>query len=193
MDGDNSSPKLKRPMNAYLLFNKEMRHKLLETNPNMSVSEISKEIGDRWKNLNEEERNRYFTEAQSIKREFLVSNPDFVYTRRSKAEIEAGKKRGLEEEDDLAPTKDPRGRKKKKQKNPTAPKHPMSGFLFYLSAVRPQVAEQYPGSTVGPISKIIASQWNSMVPEDRAPWEQKATEDKARYAREMELYLADKQ
>ncbi|ORX84413.1 HMG-box [Basidiobolus meristosporus CBS 931.73] len=191
-EGDVGSPKLKRPMNAYLLFNKEMRHKLLETNPNMSVAEISKEIGDRWKNLNEEERNRYFTEAQTIKRDFLVTNPDFVYTRRSKAEIEARKKRGMEEED-AALTRDPRGRKKKKQKNPTAPKHPMSGFLFYLAAVRPQVAEQYPGSTVGPISKIIASQWNSMSPEKRLPWEQKASEDKARYAREMEEYLADRQ
>ncbi|ORX97429.1 HMG-box [Basidiobolus meristosporus CBS 931.73] len=191
--GDDNSSKLKRPMNAYLIFNKEMRHRLLETNPNMSVAEISKEIGDRWKGLSEDERNKYFTEAQSLKKDFLATNPDFVYTRRSKAEIEAGRKRGLEDDEDSTPTRDPRGRKKKKQKNPTAPKHPMSGFLFYLSAVRPQVAEQYPGSTVGPISKIIAHQWNSMSPEDRAPWEQKATEDKARYAREMEEYLADKQ
>ncbi|KAK9719622.1 High mobility group, variant 2 [Basidiobolus ranarum] len=51
--GDDSSSKLKRPMNAYLIFNKEMRHRLLETNPNMSVAEISKEIGDRWKSLSE--------------------------------------------------------------------------------------------------------------------------------------------
>ncbi|KAK9687745.1 High mobility group [Basidiobolus ranarum] len=177
-------------MNAYLLFNKEMRHKLLETNPNMSVAEISKEIGDRWKSLGEEERNKYFTEAQSLKKDFLATTPDFIYTRRSKAEIEAERKRDCDEE---PATKDPRGRKKKKQKNPAAPKHPMSGFLFYLSAIRPQVAEQYPGSTVGPISKIIAHQWNLMAPEERAPWDQKAAEDKARYAREMEVYLAEKQ
>lgn len=41
----------KRPPNAYLLFNRDMRRKLLESNPKMTVAEISKEIGDSWKKL----------------------------------------------------------------------------------------------------------------------------------------------
>ncbi|RIB19178.1 high mobility group box domain-containing protein [Gigaspora rosea] len=74
-------------------------------------------------------------------------------------------------------------------RHPTAPKHPMSGFLFYALEMRPHVAEQNPGSTVGPISKIIAGHWKNLTPEQRAPWEKKASDDKARYAREMEQYL----
>jgi len=140
-----------------------------------------------------------------------------VYTRRSKAELAAAghhsysKKRnfgqGESDESDEGdqqraahgnhhdnspsgtPPKDPRGRKKKRSRHPTAPKHPMSGFLFYALEMRPHVAEQNPGSTVGPISKIIASLWKGLTPEQRAPWEKKATDDKARYAREMEAYL----
>ncbi|KAI9312393.1 high mobility group box domain-containing protein, partial [Dichotomocladium elegans] len=64
----------------------------------------------------------------------------------------------------------------------------MSGFLFFLAAVRPRVAQQFPGSTVGPISKVIAAQWRDMSIEERIPWLQKADEDKARYAREMQAY-----
>ena len=86
--------------------------------------------------------------------------------------------------------RDPRGRKKKRYRHPTAPKHPMSGFLFFLAAVRPEVARQYPGSTVGPISKVIASQWRDMTDEARIPWLQMAEQDKARYAREMRVYTA---
>lgn len=43
--------RLKRPPNAYLLFNRDMRHRLLEKNPNMTVAEISKEIGEQWRLL----------------------------------------------------------------------------------------------------------------------------------------------
>lgn len=137
-----------------------------------------------------------------------------MYTRRSKAELaaaghHAGKKRNFQQADEEDEThtgrknahhqdnpnstgthKDPRGRKKKRTRHPTAPKHPMSGFLFYASYMRPSVTEQHPGSTVGPISKIIAEHWRNLTPEERAPWEEKAAEDKKRYAREMEVYLS---
>ena len=43
--------RLKRPPNGYLLFNRDMRRKLLEKSPKMTVAEISKEIGDMWKQL----------------------------------------------------------------------------------------------------------------------------------------------
>lgn len=87
--------------------------------------------------------------------------------------------------------RDPRGRKKKRHRHPTAPKHPMSPFLFFLAAVRPHVAQQFPGSTVGPISKVIGAQWRDMSDEERIPWIQMAEEDKARYAREMRVYMAN--
>ncbi|PKY22848.1 HMG-box [Rhizophagus irregularis] len=212
--------KLKRPMNAFLIFNKEMRPRVLETNPNMTVAEISKTIGENWRGMSEEQREVYLEKARNLKSEFHESNPDFVYTRRSKAELAAAghhsysKKRNFgqvdqsEESDDGgehprgtshsnhtdappagSPAKDPRGRKKKRNRHPTAPKHPMSGFLFYALEMRPHVAEQNPGSTVGPISKIIASHWKNLTPEERAKWEKQASDDKARYAREMEIYL----
>lgn len=47
----NQQEKLKRPPNAYLLFNRDMRRKLLKQSPKMTVAEISKEVGDWWKAL----------------------------------------------------------------------------------------------------------------------------------------------
>lgn len=191
--------RLKRPPNAYLLFNRDTRHKLLESMPHLTVAEISKEIGERWKTLSSDKRDYYMREASLLKKKHLVNHPNFIYTRRSKAELaEAGRQsrahRKAQENDQSGlglngdPPRDPRGRKKKRHKNPTAPKHPMSGFLFYLSAVRPKIAQQYPGSTVGPISKLIAQQWRDMDPADREPWNQKADDDKKRYASEMREY-----
>ncbi|CAG8435485.1 5748_t:CDS:10 [Diversispora eburnea] len=185
--------KLKRPMNAFLIFNKEMRPKVLEMNPNMTVAEISKTIGENWRGMTEEQRDQYLQKARELKNEFHETHPDFVYTRRSKAELAAAGHHSYSKKRSPAhsPLKDPRGRKKKRSRHPTAPKHPMSGFLFYALEMRPHVAEQNPGSTVGPISKIIASHWKNLTPEQRERWEKMASDDKARYAREMETYLQD--
>ncbi|KAI9279105.1 hypothetical protein BY458DRAFT_61981 [Sporodiniella umbellata] len=85
--------------------------------------------------------------------------------------------------------KDPRGRKKKISKHPYAPKHPMSAYLYYLIEVYPKVSLNFPGSTVGPISKSISATWHAMSIEERVPWQQKAKLDKARYAQELKVYM----
>ncbi|KAI8097356.1 uncharacterized protein BX664DRAFT_78564 [Halteromyces radiatus] len=43
--------RLKRPPNAYLLFNREMRRKLLDQNEHLTVALISKLISESWRNL----------------------------------------------------------------------------------------------------------------------------------------------
>src|SRR5436309_554429 len=45
--------KRKRPANAFLLYNREMRSKVLEKNPGMDVGNISKAIGKGWHSLTE--------------------------------------------------------------------------------------------------------------------------------------------
>lgn len=196
--------KLKRPPNAYLLFNRDMRRKLLKATPKMTVGEISKEIGDWWKILPAEKKEYYVKEASLLKEEHLKKYPDFIYTRRSKAELAEAKRSSKlgrklkseqpDEDDTKKRTKktgerDPRGRKKKRHKHPFAPKHPMSAYLYYLASVYPKVSQHFPGSTVGPISKSISKTWHAMTVEDRQPWTQKAELDKARYAREMKVYM----
>ncbi|RCI04599.1 hypothetical protein CU098_001860 [Rhizopus stolonifer] len=202
--------KPKRPPNAYLLFNRDMRRKLLEVSPKMTVAEISKEVGDWWKMLPKDQREFYVKEASLLKEEHLKKHPNFIYTRRSKAELAEAKRTSRQGKKSLKSNspelvvvdkkqakkscseaeRDPRGRKKKRHKHPFAPKHPMSAYLHYLASVYPQVSLNFPGSTVGPISKTISRTWHAMSPEERLPWKQKAESDKARYAREMQTYMA---
>ncbi|KAI8891211.1 HMG-box [Backusella circina FSU 941] len=224
-----SQEKLKRPPNAYLLFNRDMRRKLLKQSPKMTVAEISKVVGDWWKALPDDQRQYYVKEASLLKEEHLKKYPDFIYTRRSKAELAEAKKlsklnKRTRDESELGidsnmynnsdeegndrklakkrrntrksssllnnGQRDPRGRKKKRHKHPYAPKHPMSAYLYYLAEVYPQVSQNFPGSTVGPISKSISRTWHAMSAQERLPWIQKAESDKARYAREMQVYMA---
>ncbi|KAJ2801811.1 High mobility group [Coemansia guatemalensis] len=87
-----------------------------------------------------------------------------------------------------SPAKRPR---KKSKKDPDAPKHPMSAFLYYLTSERPRLAEHLSDMSIGQQTKIIAKQWKIMDENDRAPWEKLAKHDKDRYARERREYQSE--
>ncbi|KAI8979532.1 hypothetical protein BDF20DRAFT_870169 [Mycotypha africana] len=85
----NSEPlvRVTRPPNAYLLFNKEIRKLLKEQNPTLKVAEISKQIGTRWKNLPQSEKDKYIKQASHLKEEQKLLHPNSMYIRRSRAEL----------------------------------------------------------------------------------------------------------
>jgi hypothetical protein len=77
---------------------------------------------------------------------------------------------------------------KRQKKDPNAPKHPMSGFLFYLSAMRKKYAKKYPKYGVGMLSKIVAQKWKELSDGEKEPFVKQSEMDKLRYSREMELW-----
>jgi len=54
---------------AYNFFVAEIRPKVKEENPNMSFGDISKKVGEMWKNLSAEERKPYEEKAEAAKQE----------------------------------------------------------------------------------------------------------------------------
>ncbi|OZJ05343.1 hypothetical protein BZG36_01576 [Bifiguratus adelaidae] len=212
----NRPERLVRPPNAFILFNKELRNKLKQANPHMQVAEISKAIGGQWRALDDSERQKYVEAARDIKAALKDKHPNSMYIRRSKSDIaDTGqlwlpKNRHVDANDTDDPTSATafpstlrvshtringqkaslKGQKKRYDKNPQAPRHPLSGYMFYLKEARRDAMHEHPGSTVGAISKIIAEQWKNMTSVQRSPWNRKAEEDKARYAREMKQFAA---
>jgi hypothetical protein len=77
---------------------------------------------------------------------------------------------------------------KRQKKDPNAPKHPMSAFLFYLSAMRKKYTEKYPDYGVGMISKVIAAEWKELTDAQKEPYVKQSDADKSRYSREMHVW-----
>lgn len=55
------SNKVKRPMNAYMLFSKEKRAEIIQQKPELKskVAEVAKLIGNHWKEMTSEEKVKY--------------------------------------------------------------------------------------------------------------------------------------
>ena len=63
---------------------------------------------------------------------------------------------------------------------PTAPKRNQSAFFLYSNATRNDVKEANPEAKFGDIAKIISTHFKALPTEERAYWDNKAAEDKAR-------------
>ena len=57
---------------------------------------------------------------------------------------------------------------KRKTKDPSAPKRPMSAFLAYSNSRRAALKREHPKSTNADLSRMLSKTWKELPPTDRA-------------------------
>ena len=67
--------RVKKPMSSYMIFNKEQYTKIKEENPDMSLTEITKLVGAKWKEMSDEAKAPYVKKAEELKVKFNKENP----------------------------------------------------------------------------------------------------------------------
>jgi len=162
---DLKGKKPKGRMSNYTFFVQMCReeHRKKHPNENVNFTEFSKKCAERWKQMTDKEKKRFAEMAEKDKQRYDREMASYVPP--------AGE-----------------GGRKRKKKDPNAPKRPLSAFFLFCQDERPAVKAIYPNYSVGEAAKELGERWNKVSAETKAKYEAKAQGDKGRYDKELANY-----
>src|ERR1700733_7591723 len=154
-------------MSAYAYFVQTCReeHKKKHPNENVVFAEFSKKCAERWKTMNDKEKNRFHVLAEKDKKRYDGEMANYKPPKGEKG-----------------------GRKRKRTKDPNAPKRALSAFFWFCNDERPRVKETMNDASVGEVAKELGRRWNDCTEDQKSKYEALAAKDKARYEKEITAY-----
>ncbi|XP_053176453.1 high mobility group protein B1b [Scomber japonicus] len=158
---DPKKPRGKMSSYAYFVQTCREEHKKKHPGASVNFAEFSKKCSERWKTMSPKEKGKF---------EDMAKLDKVRYEREMK---------------NYTP---PMGQKKKRFKDPNAPKRPPSAFFLFCADFRSKVKGEYPGLTIGDTAKKLGEMWNSSSAENKQPYEKKAAKLKEKYDKDIVAY-----
>lgn len=165
---NDNNPKPRGKMSAYAFFLQVYRSELKQKNPNESVNfaEFSKKCAEKWKVMDERTKKRYNDMALADKARHDKEMLNYIPVGED-------------------------GKRKRRKRDPNAPKRSLSAFFWFCNDERPNVkAALNNTNSVSQVAKELGRRWALVRPEQKTRYEALAAKDKLRYEKDLKTYKA---
>lgn len=162
--------KPKQPLSGYMRFVADIRGQLKEDNPGASITDIARLAGEKWRETDDSEKSKYKAAYEKDKKKYDVLMKSYVPP---KGTAGAGKKR-------------------KKDKDPNAPKKPLTAYFAWMNENRQRIKDENSGATIGEVAKIAGEEWRALDAGTKSKFEKAYKAAMEDYKEEMANYSAGK-
>jgi len=155
---------------AYAFFVQHQKAIFQDENPDQKIvfGDFMKECGEKWRALDPSDKVPFETKAKA----------DAV--------------RHAREMDDYEP-EEGSNKKKKRKKDPNAPKRPQTAFFLFSGEHREEAKASLPdGARVGDVAKRLGEMWAECDDDEKKVFQDQAEINKAQYEKDMQRYNASK-
>lgn len=176
---DENAPK--RPMSAYMFFSAKKRPEIKHAQPDLKMTEISKVLGQRWKEVSPESKAKYNKKAEKDKERYNLEMETYI---RPSDDVLLIQKINQKKNKVVSTEKKP------SKKTDGAPKCAKSSYQFFCVDKRNEVKESFPHYKMSEVSQELRRMWNEdyATDVDREDYIRQSSEDKERYTQEKALW-----
>ena len=164
---DKSAPK--KPKTSYIFFCQKIRSEIKEENPEINTREIMREMGRRWKDL--EDKSEFITLSEEDKVRYEEEIKNYVPSETSNFEKPKSEKK---------PKKTTTTEKPKKTTTTEKPKKPKTAYIIFCQEKRPEIKNENPEMSAKEITKELGRRWKELSEEEKLEFkqEEKVQEEK---------------